>query len=83
MSDSSFHLAKFSPLKTPDIGKYRKTRQEGYVSSSSVASSVTNDIVRLSQDVKKKLKSEKKRKLSDSSPEKTSRGNIFITQVVY
>ena len=81
MSDSSFHLAKFSPLKTPDIGKYRKTRDDDYVSSSSIASSVTNDIIRLSQDVTKKLKSDKKSSVSDSSPEKGSRGNIFLTQV--
>lgn len=80
MSDSSFHLAKFSPLKTPDIGKYRKTRDDDYVSSSSIASSVTNDIIRLSQDVKKKLKSDRKRRFSASSTEKGPRGNIFLTQ---
>ena len=83
MSKTSFHLSKFSPLRTPDVRKLRKNHNsdDDYVSSSSIESSMTNDLMHLSQTIQKKLSSDKTNRFSDSSPEKVSDGNLFITQV--
>ena len=88
MFNSSFNLVKFSPLRTPEIQKVAAKRQsgeDGYVSSSSVVSSVTHEILGISQSIQKKLSSENKTKKTgiDSRGERSSseEDELFITQV--
>ena len=84
MFNSSFHLAKFSPLKTPEIQKAAKKRhsgEDGYLSGASAVSSVTADIQRISNSIQKKLKSGKRELLYGSGSEESLDDSLFITQV--
>lgn len=87
MFNSSFNLVKFSPLRTPEIQKVaakRRSGEDGYVSSSSVASSVTHEILGISQSIQKKLASENKNKKTgiDTRGDRSSgeEDELFITQ---
>ena len=80
MFNSSVNLCKFSPLRTPHMKNASKKKpfaEDGYVSGSSVGSSVTGDIISLSQSIQRKLKSEK----LSGSQESSDGENLFITQV--